>query len=365
MKELRALEQDYHSLYASSSAPHIGPAFPYVIADAVAGSSREPWRLYALFQDGALAGCLYGRRKCRKVMCVRMSVFEIGTHYVADPLLRETDREAILWRLIEAMQDDQQDCSMFVFQRLTPENHQILAQCVSRMRLPFKQAWSGYGYKIDTSMSQDEFLAGLDGKRRQELRRRQERLDRDHGCEYIREQDLGSRGDMERFETFMNLEDSGWKGLKRTSIRRRPHYEPYFRELVRSASQAGILCWYTLRIGDRQVAMNMCLRSQNTLWLPKVAYDETFAAYGPGFLLMQHMLLDCIANPEVREMNNISGAPWLKLWKPSLTHFRNITLFSRRPRSLLMYWLLCVKALADRLAGRSDRAKRARDQPFL
>jgi hypothetical protein len=363
--ELRALEQQLHALFASCAAPHIGSAFPYLIADVAADLPHEPWRVYAAFRDGALVGSLFGRRLVRRIARRRLPVFQIGSKFVADPLVHEADGEAVLRRLLEALQEDQSDCAMFEFRRLTPPAFEILQQCAEEMGLPFQWQWAGYGFKFDTSVARAQFLERIDGKGRRELNRRERRLAREHASEYVREQGLGAKADMERFESFMALEDSGWKGTNETSIRRRPGYEPYFRELVRSASRAGLLTWYALRVDGRTVAMYLALRSHATLWVPKVAYDEAFAVHSPGFLLKHHVLMQCLADPAIREVNNISGAHWAQLWNPARIQYRTATLFGRSLRSRLARGVLVTKDLVRRARGKPDPALRGYDRPFL
>jgi hypothetical protein len=365
IEELRSLERQHNALFASCAVPHIGTAFPYIVADAATGSASDPWRLYTVYRNGELAGCLYGRRREGTTMRIRTPVFQLGPHYVADPLLQPVQQELILRRLIEALQEDQRDCAMFVFPRLSTSSFELLEHCAGESGLPWQWRWARYAYRFDTNLAPDEFLAGLDGEQRRELTRRERRLAQDHGCEYVREQGLGAEADMDRFETFMALEDSGWKGQNESSIRRRPGYEPYFRELVASASRGGLLIWYTLRSADRPIAMYLALRSHDTVWLPKIGYDENFASYGPGKMLTHHVMTDCLADPAIRHIDNISAAAWVELWKPVQSPFKSLTLFGRSSRSRLLHGGLAARDFARRLIGRQDNAPGPGDHPFL
>jgi CelD/BcsL family acetyltransferase involved in cellulose biosynthesis len=365
LKELRSLETAHQALFASAAAPHVGTAFPYVIADAATGSQERPWKLFAAYRDGELAGCLYGRRLECTVMRMRIPVFELGAKFVADPLLGPVEQGGTLRRLIEALQQSQRDCAMFVFPRLSAASFEQLARTASELGLPWQWQGASYAYAFDMTIELDEFLARIDGKQRRELNRRGRRLARDHGGEFLREEGLGVEDDIARFEAFMALEDSGWKGLNGSSIRRRPGYEPYFRELVWSASRGRLLLWYTLRADDRPIAMYMALRTHDTLWLPKVGYDERFAEHAPGLLLKHSVLLECVANAAITRVDNISAAPWLRLWNPAQIPFRSMTLFSRNPRSTLAYRALAAKRLARRLMRRPEVDPGPGDRPYL
>lgn len=365
LEALRSLEAQHHALFASALAPHIGSAFPYVVADAATGASHDPWRLVTVFRDGVLVGCLYGRRVERTVLRMRMTVFQLGPQFVADPLVDPVDGETIAYRLVDALLDDQGDCAMFVFPRLSSTGYQALEQAANRLRLRREWRWAQYAYRFDTTLTTEAFVAGQDPKARREIERRERRLETDHGYRFLREEGLGADADMDRFEAFMALEDSGWKGRNESSIRRRPGYEPYFRELVTSATRGGLLNWYSLRSADRPIAMNLCLRSRDTLWTAKIGYDERFASYGIGKLLEQRVMMDCLANPAIRQLDNLSAAPWVQIWNPLQSPFRSITLYGRSPRARLVQRALQANGLARRVLGRAAALPGPGDRPFL
>src|SRR5262245_50432970 len=199
---------------------------------------------------------------------------------------------------------------MFVSPRVSATSFEQLTRAARELGLPWHWKWARYGYGFDATIGLDEFVARIDGRQRRELNRRHRRLVKDHACELRREEGLDVEADLARFETFMTIEDSGWKGAGGTSIRRRAGYEPFFRELVRSASRGRQLIWYTLRADDRAIAMYMAMRTHDTLWLPKIAYDESFAEHAPGMVMKHKILVESLENPEIRRVENISATPW-------------------------------------------------------
>lgn len=365
LDELRTLETAHQALFASAAAPHIGTAYPYVVADAATGSSQESWRLFTAYRSDDLAGCLYGRRVRRTVLRMAMPVFEVGTKFVADPLLGPGEELRVLRALIEALQENQHDCAMFLFPRLSVASFDALAAVADELRLPWHGQWARYSYAFDTTCGRDEFLARLDGKYRRELGRRRRRLFRELPCELVREEGLEVDDAITRFEAFMEIEDSGWKGENETSIRRRAGYEPYFRELVRSASRGGQLVWYTLQANRRPIAMYLALRTHDTVWLPKIGYDERFSEHAPGLVMNHDVLLHCIDDPEIRRVDNLSAAPWARPWQPAIVPFRSMTLFGSGVRSQLVYRALAAKHLARRFLGRTDAGPGPYDRPYL
>lgn len=363
--ELRSLERAYHELFASSHRAHIGSSFPYVIADTASSRVAAGWRLFAAFDGETLVGCLYGRRTTRTVFGVSLPMFEIGTEFASDPLLRDRSNDHVLPSLIEALQQDQRDCVFFRFSRLSPESFGVVERSLRGTTLPFEWKWSGYGFRVDTSVSKAQLRAGLGKRRRQDIERRQRRLAEAYAVEYECCRDEDADASLAHLEEFVALEDSGWKGRSQTSIRRKRGLESYVRDLVCSATRAGLTRWCTLRLDGRAVAMTMCHQSHDTMWFPKVAYDESLASYSPGVLLTHHLQLQCCDSAEINELNFMSGAPWTQIWNPTRVEYRWVTFFNDSAKARLLYAALRWRNLAQRTLHNNAPTATDRDKPIL
>jgi hypothetical protein len=301
----------------------------------------------------------------RRVLRLTVPVFQLGPHFVADPLIDSSDPDAITQALLDGLLERGRDCAMLHFPRLSSPSFERVVRAADALDAPWQWQWNRYAYAFDTTRSVDEFLAGMDGHKRRELNRRGRRLTREHACEFECEEQLGVDQDLARFEDFTALEDSGWKGEQGTSIRRRPGYAANFRELVDSASRAGLLRWYTLRADGARIAMHLTLRAHGTIWTAKVGYDERYAEHAPDLVLQHQLLTASLADPGILRVDNISGAPWVQLWKPMLIPFRSLTVFGRSPLSRILHRAATGRALARRLAGRPDSGPGPADHPYL
>lgn len=349
---LRSMEGAYHARFQSCARLHIKSSFPYVVADASTHAEPGAWRCVAAFQGGTLAGCLYGRRVPRKVMGLALPVFEV----LSDPLVGGPDGDHVLDALIEALQDDQRDCLYVAFKSLSPPAFDALERCLRRLNRRFAWHWAGYGFHVDTSVSEADFLKGLDGKKRREIDRRERRLGAQRVIDYVCDEVPDAELNAQRYEEFIALEDSGWKGSNHSSLRRKPELQRFYRGVVEGASRAGMMVWHALRIDGRPAAMGLCLRSHGTLWQPKIAYDEAFAQDCPGILLTHRILKWCVARGEIHELNFGSGPAWVQTWNPLKTHYRSVNLFNAALKSRL-----ACQALALRGAVRAWR--RGRNAP--
>jgi hypothetical protein len=107
---------------------------------------------------------------------------------------------------------------------------------------------------------------------------------------------------------FLDLEFSGWKGRNGTSIRDCPGKTALYTHLARNLAARGELEWHIVRVGGSLAAAQFAVRCGDSLMLPKYAYDEAFAAGMPGHILMEEVIRDAFARPEIAELNPMSDS---------------------------------------------------------
>ena len=86
---------------------------------------------------------------------------------------------------------------------------------------------------------------------------------------------------------FGRLESQGWKAQMGTAIHPDNAQGRFYRALLEQASLLGEAVVYQYLMGQRVVAMNLCLLRQGTLVVLKTCYDETIKTYSPAFLLRE------------------------------------------------------------------------------
>ena len=90
---------------------------------------------------------------------------------------------------------------------------------------------------------------------------------------------------------FMRMEASGWKGRSGGSaIARTPEKIAWFKEWWEWWSKAGRLQGLALHLGDTPIAMQYSLLAGDGVFLFRTAYDDSYAKYGPGALMLQSVL---------------------------------------------------------------------------
>lgn len=145
---------------------------------------------------------------------------------------------------------------------------------------------------------------------RQNLRRRLRKASERWSIELHRCQ----HADPASLNEFYALENSGWKGRKRTAIDSLPAIRQFYDEVANAAAAFGYFCLYLLRFEQVPVAGHFGLFYNQRYYTPKVAYDERFAAFGPGHLIVEAALRDCLARG-VREFDFLGPSmPWKLEW---------------------------------------------------
>jgi len=138
------------------------------------------------------------------------------------------------------------------------------------------------------------------------------------------------------FEHFLALEAGGWKGSRGTAAMNSDECLRFFRQAVTDLARESKARIDLLRVGERVIATTVALRSGDTLFGWKMAYDEGYAKYSPGALLMLALTEDVLADESVARVDSCAAGS-----HPMIDHLW-------RDR----------QAIADRLlAVRSDRAR--------
>jgi hypothetical protein len=87
-----------------------------------------------------------------------------------------------------------------------------------------------------------------------------------------------------------------------------------------------------MRFQDRVIASQFCLCDSGTLYVLKQGYDESFAAFGPGNLLLEQLMRWCFENQGLRKINQVGSPRWFRDWKPQrASYVYRLHLFNSTP----------------------------------
>jgi hypothetical protein len=86
-------------------------------------------------------------------------------------------------------------------------------------------------------------------------------------------------------EDFCELEARGWKGEAGTAVLHHDDIRRFMTNAMRGLAEQGKASVSRILIDGRSIASAIILRSGDTAWFWKIAYDEAYAEYSPGVVL--------------------------------------------------------------------------------
>lgn len=92
-----------------------------------------------------------------------------------------------------------------------------------------------------------------------------------------------------QLEEFLTLEDSGWKGRRRTAMVADRYRAAFAREAVNSLAETDSVRIHALTLNGETIASMIVFISAGEAYTWKTAYDEDYAGYSPGKLLMHRL----------------------------------------------------------------------------
>ena len=170
--------------------------------------------------------------------------------------------------------------------------------------------------------------------------------------------EAGTGPDWSRWlEAGLAMEAAGWKGAEGSAIVQRDNEAGFYRAVAAAAAADGRLRLFALAVDGRPIAFRLSLLDEGTLFLLKTAYDESFARFGPGNLLLRLVLRQCFEDPAIRAVDLVGHPEWKRAWS---THAERLMRIKAAPAGSLAGYLLMAES-----AARRARARFAAPEPGL
>jgi CelD/BcsL family acetyltransferase involved in cellulose biosynthesis len=172
---------------------------------------------------------------------------------------------------------------------------------------------------LQSSLDGDEYLKRAISKHHMgEFRRLKRRLAEKGALEHkvARQPDEVRRG----LEDFLTLEANGWKGRARTAMAVDRYQAAFAREAAHRLAELDLCRIHSLSLDGRVIACMIVFIEAGMAYTWKTAYDETFAAFSPGTLLMIEVTRNHLDDPNIEATDScaIPGHEMLsRLWSES------------------------------------------------
>lgn len=215
-------------------------------------------------------------------------------------------------------------------------SYRSLANQNLKLNLQFLLKPSGNEEFIESNISLEEYILGLNAKFRSELRRKTRRLEESFRITYI----FGYTGYHERcLDQFIKLEDSGWKGHNNTSLKKRGKDQDLFKKGTGYLHEKGWIEWNFLKADNKIIAAQMHIKKFGVSFLWKTAYNEDFSDYSPGNILLFKYFQNAIQKKLYKEINFLNERKWFERWNVKKRKLYNVIIF---PKAFLVSNLIKI-----------------------
>jgi len=181
--------------------------------------------------------------------------------------------------------------------------------------LRLTQQWQRAALRL-TGSFEDWLAHNFDHKRRKEFKRTRKRL-----CEQgeLKLEILNPNSDFATFvEDFVHLEAQGWKGQRGTALGIQDGKTSTFHQICAGLHRTGRLRFWVLRFNGKPIAALFGAASGTQAQIIKIAYDESFAKYSPGVMLVLDATQAFFAEPNIEMVDScaIPDHPMInRIWR--------------------------------------------------
>ncbi len=167
---------------------------------------------------------------------------------------------------------------------------------------------------------------------------------------------VGQGDPHELFARFLSLESSGWKGSQGSAIVSSADATRFYALVTEYLKDVRCLRYYVLSVSGKAIAMHMGAVMNGVYYSPKVAYDESYAAFSPGQLLNQFVIKDLVQNG-VRTFDFLGARSlWKCVWAPQVQEHSNCYIFrpslkGRFLHALTMHGAGSIRRMRYRIKG--------------
>ncbi len=216
--------------------------------------------------------------------------------------------------------------------------HQLLVEELHARRRPFWLGEWSTRARFEPGQDAESYLRGaVSGLALKEVRRKEKRL-RERGRFVWRELEPGEDA-APWLRAFLELEASGWKGRGRSALACREAEREFFVSAATAAHDMGQLMLLGLFLDDRPLALKCNFLAGAGGFAFKIAFDEAYRAFSPGFLLEVEHVRRLHSRPEIRWMDSCAAAQHAminRLWPGRRTMATVLFATGRAPGELLV-----------------------------
>jgi len=236
---------------------------------------------------------LFPIERHRRYTPLPVNVFSLWRHphcYLCTPLLKAEYARLSLSTFVDWL-ISYRSCGVAKLEYIPGEGpfRALLNECLHERGISWllSDSFARAFLRIESNVD-EYFQHTISGKGRRELKRKTLRLSEMGRLQY---EELVSGGDPAPWiEEFLRLESMGWKGAQNTALACNEPDRYFFRLIAREAFEKGKLLIGALRLNDKIIAIQCGFLSGMGYFAFKSAFDENYARFSPGVLLLMEII---------------------------------------------------------------------------
>jgi CelD/BcsL family acetyltransferase involved in cellulose biosynthesis len=287
----------------------------------------------------AIAPLLRGRCRYRGVP-VQIISFMVNGHSPSADLILRKDQAVEGFKAVFAHLEADRDWDLLIFDKLSTEGHTY------RLLIDYLKHSSyhtGLQDNIDTPFvlidsSWETFLRTRTPRFRKTLRNKLNRATRsgDFTCERI----LIPNRHHPALNDMISISSKSWKNAAGTDLTADSAGRSFYMHICDRFGPLGSVTLWMLRKNVEPVAFELHLAFNRTAYPLRADYDDSFKQYSPGSLLEANILETLFRESIVQEYNSCGHSyDYLMNWTDQTRKHRNVEIFNRNSRALVLYML--------------------------
>ena len=127
---------------------------------------------------------------------------------------------------------------------------------------------------------------------------------------------------------FFDVEASGWKAEQGTAIQSNPSMKGFYEAVAMKFAAHGQCEIHLMLQGTRPIGGMMVYILDDTVYVPKIGFDEEFGRLSPPHLLFERFLRGCESRPGLKYFNLTSDSAFFDAWGPDRAGVYNVYAFN-------------------------------------
>jgi hypothetical protein len=333
-------QEQWLALFREQTSTDFHSSYQWLANDFINLKKARNRRCYIAHDSGVFKGAMVCEPQWYKLgQRLPVPIVNTGSHFVNDFAIDDIDGSDTLAALVKAVQIDFPHSAWINFEKITQSCFQHFQAFSTTTHSALLTYADDHSAVFDVSSGDFSlFTQSMSSKSKANLRYYERLLIKSLGPvvhEVISKQ---SAEDMDfHFSQFLEIEKSGWKGGKGTSITQLEDSKNFHYSLCEAAAKQGQLRWYKLYAGNQLVAMNMAIQRAADLWVVKTAYDENSKQFSPGTVGITKLLNSAVEDLEICRVRMITSYSWLDRWHPNKEIYHGARIFNRNLLGILFY----------------------------